>query len=72
VNGWIRRWQRNMAVGRRQRVAADVGRAAGWMTVLVMEARQAGAEIPIEITRAVTAWRVWAEILTAWAEETGR
>jgi hypothetical protein len=72
MTGWIRRWQRNMAVGRRQRVAADVDRAAGWLTVLVTEARREGAEIPIEITRAVVAWRVWAEVLTAWAEETGR
>jgi hypothetical protein len=68
----LRRWRRNMELGRRQRLAAEVDRTSRWMTTVILDLRRAGAEIPAEIMRSTASWRVWAEILTAWAEELER
>lgn len=65
----LRRWRQNMELGRRQHLAAEVDRTSRWMLGLVLDLRRSGAEIPVEVTRAVATWRTWAEILDAWADQ---
>jgi hypothetical protein len=57
-----------MTKDQRQRLAADVRRATGYMGAVVTDDRRAGAEVPEAIGASVLVWRTWAELLETWAE----
>jgi len=57
-----------MASDRRRRLVEDVDRTRGLMTATITDARRVGAEVPIDVTASVQAWRTWSDQLLDWAE----
>jgi hypothetical protein len=56
-----------MAADRKRRLVEDVDRTRGLMVATIADARRVRAEVPVDVTASVEAWRAWSDQLLAWA-----
>jgi hypothetical protein len=61
------RWRRRHADERRDRLAGEVRRLAGWSHLVIAEARRLGADVPEGVAACATVWSHWADRLAEWA-----
>jgi hypothetical protein len=64
----IHRLRKQRTTNLRQRVAQDTERARLAMVAAVVDARRAGAQVPIEVTASLVVFAGWTNWLDGWSQ----